>query len=989
MQTLRPLLILLLALGAGFLVYYFVATDPGVPTAESSDTGSDGQPDRPIGAEDTQQGKTAKPGETREAVATDPSRETPAVPVKLRGRLVFSDGVPAVGVAVEVHRDLFGEALRLLAPPRELAESQKAQSLTGPSGGFEMEIERLGKYWLDVASDEVVLAGEHARGLRVELKERAMDLGEVLVERAATIRGQVIAGGRGVEGVEIVLGTAGASAIIGRVRAKTDAEGKFTVRGVRPGKVKVGTRSSSYLPAEQEVEVAAGQRFEGLTLELRVGGVIVGTVVDDRGKPIEGAKVVAARAAALQSGFQFTGFRAGESTVTDASGRFRLAGLAQKTARVRSTKDGFVTTDSPGVQVDQAEVVLEMNRLAEVRGVLVDEKGTPIAGSRVVAELAGRRSMSVMIIERGGSDLGRTDEAGRFVVKGVRPGSNRLIASGDAHVDAEETVQVTPGSVLENIRIVARLGATMTVSVVDQKGRPVADAAVVVETKSRSGTSVRELSSGGRKMRRTFRRSIRRTRNGDGSTQVIDEGAPTQLGRGKTDADGKVTIRGLPPGLVVAKASHKALALHTPGSVEVPDGGAVVCRIRMEMGGFADVSAVDMQGQTLPMTGFEVTGPIEGAVEKAEKNSHTTDSEGRAQIGPLRPGSYRAVIANPAKPRQFGGGMSFSMFGDKTTLADSEIQFVVKSEQTALVRLVRPILTTVRGIVRDAEGVVKGAEVELTAEGELRMPFGGSNKLRTDAEGRFEITDMPSGKYKLSYGRRGAPVPAEMDIVLAPNQPVHEEDLRIPGGVITLQVIDEAEGFGIDEASVTLRKTQPKTPDGAPAAPRREARIMFVGLTSGSGGGGPSSFSMTSGNQAIKTDAKGRVSIRGIPPGSYGIAIRHKDYAKFDRTVILSKDQKLDLGVIKVAEGCKIRGRVKWEAPPELAIASVEIADLDGKDPNTTIAQGGSFKFEGLRPGVYRLRARPISETEWGAPQTVQVAAGDTERITLTIPAKK
>ena len=70
-------------------------------------------------------------------------------------------------------------------------------------------------------------------------------------------------------------------------------------------------------------------------------------------------------------------------------------------------------------------------------------------------------------------------------------------------------------------------------------------------------------------------------------------------------------------------------------------------------------------------------------------------------------------------------------------------------------------------------------------------------------------------------------------------------------------------------------------------------------------------------------------------------------------------------------------------------LALVELADPEGQNPTIRMAQNGSFKFDGLRPGVYRLRARPVSGSTWLTPQTVQLVAGETERVTLTIPSKK
>ena len=146
---------------------------------------------------------------------------------------------------------------------------------------------------------------------------------------------------------------------------------------------------------------------------------------------------------------------------------------------------------------------------------------------------------------------------------------------------------------------------------------------------------------------------------------------------------------------------------------------------------------------------------------------------------------------------------------------------------------------------------------------------------------------------------------------------------------------------------------------------------------------------MTSGGEGITTDGEGRAEIRGVPPGTYDLRIKHADYAKVHRVVVMGTDQSRDLGVIQVAEGCKIRGKLDWKnPPPNFALASVEIAKADGSDPETEMSQHLRFKFEGLAPGTYRLRARPVSAQNWGPPKTVEVRPGQTERVTLEIPSK-
>ena len=80
------------------------------------------------------------------------------------------------------------------------------------------------------------------------------------------------------------------------------------------------------------------------------------------------------------------------------------------------------------------------------------------------------------------------------------------------------------------------------------------------------------------------------------------------------------------------------------------------------------------------------------------------------------------------------------------------------------------------------------------------------------------------------------------------------EVVEHPGAVVVLQVKDQAEGFGVDEAEITLRKYTPPGPDGA--APPRQARFMMVGISSTNDGStGPSTFNVTSGANTTRSSS--------------------------------------------------------------------------------------------------------------------------------------
>ena len=162
-----------------------------------------------------------------------------------------------------------------------------------------------------------------------------------------------------------------------------------------------------------------------------------------------------------------------------------------------------------------------------------------------------------------------------------------------------------------------------------------------------------------------------------------------------------------------------------------------------------------------------------------------------------------------------------------------------------------------------------------------------------------------------------------------------------------------------------------------------------MGVSSGTGGG--STFTMTGGSEGVKTDAEGHATVLDLPAGRYQLELAHQRFMKFRKEIEISEEQALDVGSVKLAQGCGIRGRIKWEAPPLVPTILVQLTDGEGavQKDGVKVIQGTRFTFDGLRPGLYRVRARSVLQEGWTESDPVQVVAGKTERVNLTIPSKK
>ena len=113
----------------------------------------------------------------------------------------------------------------------------------------------------------------------------------------------------------------------GSYGAMTTAEGKFSVTGLAAGNYSIGANRLGFIFDGRGVGsfvLKAGDHKTDLALQLTPSGSIAGTVVDADGQPVEGCNVMAEPN------------RGGQSSQSDAQGRFRIGGLAPGKYKIKA-----------------------------------------------------------------------------------------------------------------------------------------------------------------------------------------------------------------------------------------------------------------------------------------------------------------------------------------------------------------------------------------------------------------------------------------------------------------------------------------------------------------------------------------------------------------------------------------------------------------------------------------------------------------------------
>jgi|JI10StandDraft_1071094.scaffolds.fasta_scaffold12875_5 uncharacterized GH25 family protein len=415
-----------------------------------------------------------------------------------------------------------------------------------------------------------------------------------------------------------------------------------------------------------------------VVLHLRAAGAVVVTVVDGKSQPVAGAEV------------ELRGLdRQGAATGADGVARFTpvVPGPYDVAAHARGYAPAFAFRPvTPG----QVEVTMVLRPGAPVSGKVVDARGTPVAGARVI--YAGASDWGSRPDERLDGVVSAADGTWRFEAIGA--GSFRFQARHPSHAPGTSPLISLDGvTARDGVEVTMPVGATVRGKVVDASQQPVASAQV---------------------------------RIGDASRNMIGE-APRQV---MSADDGTFVIEGLPRKPLVAVAMAETAASATvPVDTTAGDvtdlvltvdvtgviAGVVVDRAGEPLDGVQVSAAPDFRGGNFDPQQFRLRGLIQDL----------TDADGHFELVGLAAGSYSVRASRTAA----GRGRMFGPDGETAKTGTRDLR-----------------------IVLPADGGVKGKVA--FADGTAPVGFGVSVGFAQDQpggkDGAFEIGDLPPRDYRVT-----------------------------------------------------------------------------------------------------------------------------------------------------------------------------------------------------------------------------------------------
>ena len=382
------------------------------------------------------------------------AQEVKAFPVS--GKVLMPDGSPAAGATVEAR-----------SVARYTDWQVEATATSDADGKLTMQLKK-GSYRIRAVSGGLVYLDQS------EMIDVAMDGSlskpiEARLGKGCKVEGSVIdsSTGRPVGGVKIITRDGD--------HAESSDSGAWSMV--------VGKRSSHAITAIKEgffwpiVNFNASGDTAKVKVEIKPGGTIKGTVVNEQGQPVAGARI----------GTETTGYFRAHGAKTDADGRFALAGQdPDAKAQVSVSADGYDSLyDQPVIFPDgqreaQAEFTVKRPKIRTISGRVTRLDGSPVEGAKVAY---GNGTNYVDYVSA------NTDKDGKYEIKDASIRGSLVMVSGKGlapmykPVDADKDVEMD---------FVVKPGHTVEGRVEDEDGKPIVGAYVTGSMMAKRTDSMRE-----------------------------------------------------------------------------------------------------------------------------------------------------------------------------------------------------------------------------------------------------------------------------------------------------------------------------------------------------------------------------------------------------------------------------------------------------------------------------------------------------------------
>lgn len=476
-------LLLLAAIAAG--VYLFQDRTPSAPPIP---TNPDPAPTPPPAPPTPAPVAVTPPVSTERVVATtDLGTSHADAPQGVRGRVLRPDGVPAAGVQVLLVENAMTDIAQIFVS-NKLGRSTPpiASMVTDGTGTFAVGVRKLGK-----PVDLRLLSEEFPELHRQAIKVRDgdwYDTGDLTLDVGLVVTGRVVdqVTKAPIANATVFLANSNQShtslASPGRERGIptiTDVAGNFRYTNApRTGLVNLAAEAPGYASTTVQNQMLKPDAATEFTLELEAGQPIAGVVIDQEGKPVRGASVTATGLSAKTP-----------QTATvqaDGDGRFQFQTLRTGPYQLTASMTQFADMKPQVALTGESEVRLVLPLRAAVKLRVLAANGQPVRAYKVGLKrhFANNPANIGNVLDWPERTITPADHPSEWkgewaMVRGIAAGDYRFQITEQNHAKSlSEPFTVAEGGPTPEVVATLTLGATITGSVIDDRGRPVPNAIV-------------------------------------------------------------------------------------------------------------------------------------------------------------------------------------------------------------------------------------------------------------------------------------------------------------------------------------------------------------------------------------------------------------------------------------------------------------------------------------------------------------------------------
>ncbi len=419
-------------------------------------------PNGPIRASDPER-VSLSPG------TTAPSGRAPAgaegsVGSGLSGRVTSMDGRPITGARVEALEEQ--RSLLTLRTPLGIETATDGAGRFGPldlAGPLPVALR------VSAPGYATTTVGPYAPERAVPIPDVRLDDGFVL---AGTVRSDVdlapVPGARVMVHLDPPRAGLGTGALFAEQSTETDAAGRYHVDGLGYRQYRVEAAADGFAPTSvsRTFLVQRHQKEIELDLALQPATRVLHGVVRTRGdEPLGGARVLARSMGGARD-------QPAAAATSSADGSFTLTGLADAPYEVSATATGYVLGRPVEVRPGPEAMELVLDECGRIAGRVLAAGGR--AAERAIVDLVHLGDGAERTVRSIGTGAG-----GTFALENVPPGRYRIDAKADGSVAVQGTgFDLDPGESIEDAVVRLGRGGRVRGRVVDDGGRPIADAMI-------------------------------------------------------------------------------------------------------------------------------------------------------------------------------------------------------------------------------------------------------------------------------------------------------------------------------------------------------------------------------------------------------------------------------------------------------------------------------------------------------------------------------